>query len=178
VEMPTQSIIRDDCDDSARLSELMKGIGSQDRLCSRLSSEHSRVVRDLNQTLATLQSQCSHQWEITPPSILGLGNGSDISSRYCTLCEKGLGDLSDVPLLDVVPTRDDVMKQKDAYSAHLVRVRANERELARQRQEHGALQQQMQAQCKHEWGRCGRSSGCYGYESRERYCIHCDLTCT
>lgn len=152
---------------------LAENILSTERRCSRLAVKHRRRVRDLNRTLATFQSQCSHQWEITPPSILGYG--SLISLRYCTLCEKGLGDHSDVALLEEIPTRDEVLTQKEAYWAHLERVGDNERELDRLRREHAALQQQRQAQCKHEWGRRGGSGGCYGYETKERYCIHCEL---
>lgn len=161
-------------EDKVRLDELKEEIRTKERLCSRLSSERRRMIRDLNRMLATVQSQCTHQWEITPPSILGYG--SLISSRYCTLCEQGLGDLSDVPLLDEIPTRDEVLKEKEAYWAHLVRVSEHEEELEQQQREHDATQKKIQAQCKHEWRLRGGSSGCYGYESRERYCIHCDLT--
>lgn len=166
------SIIGDDCDE--KLRERMSCIRSKERECERLSSEHSRIVRELNRTLATFRAQCQHQWVITPPSILGYG--ALISSRYCMLCEKGLGDLSDVPLLDEAPTRDEVLRQKEAYWAHGVRVGAQEEELERLRTEHASLQREIQARCKHSWGRRGGSGGCYGYESRERYCINCNLT--
>ena len=166
------SIIEEDCDE--KLRTLLQDIRSFEEECSRLSLEDDQIVRDLNRTLATFRAHCQHEWVITPPSILGYG--VPISPRYCLVCEQGLGNLSNVPLLDVAPTRDEVLRQKEMYWAHRVRVKKQEDELERLRSEHAALRSKIQARCQHSWAKRGGNQGCYGYENKEKYCVYCNFT--
>ena len=160
-------------DPQSSVDGLVSQISDTEQQAVHLSTQICRQINTLEKFIATRQAHCSHQFQITPPSILGYG--SAISPQYCTKCELGLGNYNDIPLNDDVPSASDIKREKQSYFALKQQYNDLQSSLHRLRETHKTLLKSLQAHCTHVWRHRGGGSGCYGYEDRERYCTLCGL---